>query len=521
MTKEKAFYVTTPIYYVNDVPHIGHAYCTIVADVLARFERLSGRKVFFLTGTDEHGQKVERAAQKLNRSTQAHVDKMVVPFKNLWKKLDISYDDFIRTTEPRHEKVVQAIFQKLADQNDIYKSKYEGWYCVHEETFYTKSQLKEKNCPECGREVEWVEEESYYFKTSKYQDKLLKHIAKNPTFVQPEVRRNEVVSFIKQGVQDVCVSRTTFKWGVPVPFDEKHVVYVWFDALINYLTGAGYLIDENNFKQRWPAEVHLIGKDILKFHAVIWPSMLFALDVELPKQVFATGFWTLGKEKISKSKGIVVDPNQLADTYGADTLRYFLLREITLGLDGEFSQTALIKRINFDLANDLGNLLHRTLPMIQKYSSGKIPELGKQDGLDKNLAKAATSLANKLGLLMRELKFRDALAEIWQVVGQVNKYIDQKAPWKLSREEKNEELNTTLGSLAECIRIITILISPFMPSTAEKIWQQLGLKEKLANQTLADAEKWGTIPTGTQTKPASALFPRIEPKNCNRNSDIE
>lgn len=504
------YYVTTPIYYVNDVPHIGHCYCTIAADTIARWQRLAGKDVFLLTGTDEHGQKVDKAAQERGVPTQKHIDEMVVPFKNLWKRFNINYNDFIRTTEPRHEKVVQEIFQTLYDNGDIYKGSYEGWYCVHEETFYASSQIKKGKCPECERPVERLKEESYYFKTSKYQEQLLKHIKKNPEFVQPDTRKNEVVSFLEGGVNDVCVSRTTFKWGVPVPFDQDHVVYVWFDALINYISGIGYLQDDTKFNRIWPANVHLLGKDIIKFHAVIWPSMLFALGLELPKQVFATGFWTLEEEKISKSKGIVIDPNKLADEFGVDAVRYFLLREIPLGADGEFTRSALIKRINFDLANDLGNLLHRTLPMMQKYCDGKIPQPRPPVKLEKDLKLAVTGAVKKAAQHMDKLKIRDALAEIWKAIGKGNKYVDEAAPWTLAKEGKTEQLNTVMNSIAENIRIVAILIYPFMPETAQKIWSQLGLKDELAKQTLSNASSWGEIPPNTQIKKGKPLFPRID-----------
>lgn len=508
---EKHFYVTTPIYYVNDVPHIGHAYCTIAADVIARYKRLTGYDVLFLTGTDEHGQKVEKAAKERGLPVQEYVDKMVVPFKELWQRLNISNDDFIRTTEPRHERVVQAIFQELYDKGDIYKGVYEGWYCIHEETFYPESQLLEGNlCPECKRPVEWLKEESYYFKTSEYADRLLKHIEDNPNFVEPEIRRNEVVSFIKGGVQDVCVSRTTFKWGVPVPFDAKHVVYVWFDALINYLTGCGYRQDETQVRKFWPADVHLIGKDIIKFHAVVWPSMLMALGVELPRQIFAHGFWTLGEEKISKSKGIVIDPNELADEFGVDAVRFFFMREIALGADGEFTRDALIRRINSDLANDLGNLLHRTLPMMQKYFDGVVPSPGTYLALDNELKSVAAEVAGNIDALMSSLAFREALAEIWKLVTRANKYIDEAAPWALAREDKNEELKTVMYCVAEAIRQTAVLVAPFIPAKAAQIWSQLGVAEPFEGQRLPDALNWGGLKPGTQVQKEEPLFPRIE-----------
>ncbi|HZD59925.1 MAG TPA: methionine--tRNA ligase [Anaerolineae bacterium] len=508
---KKGFYVTTPIYYVNDVPHIGHGYSTITADTIARYKRLTGATVFFLTGTDEHGQKVEKAARDRGLSPQEHTDLMVGPWKELWKRLNISYDDFIRTTQERHVKVVQSIFQKLYDQGDIYKGFYEGWYCIHEETFYPESQLVGGCCPECGREVEWLREESYYFRSSKYQDRLLTYIKENPDFIQPDFRRNEVVSFIEGGVQDISVSRTTFRWGIPVPFDPDHVIYVWFDALINYLTGCGYLQDEEKYRTFWPADIHVIGKDIIRFHAVIWPTMLMALGIELPKKVLATGFWTLGGEKISKSKGIVVDPNRLIEEFGEDTIRYFLLREISLGLDGEFTQDALIRRINGDLANDLGNLVHRTVAMMMKYFEGAIPESHQLGQLEQDLKEEALGLAPVVDAAMNRMDIREALVQIWRVIGRANKYIDEASPWVLSREGQTERLETVMRTLLEAIRVITVLVSPIMPSTAEKIWDQLG-QDEFQLVTIEDAKRWDSLAKGTSVKKAPPLFPRIETK---------
>ena len=505
----ESFYVTTPIYYVNDVPHIGHGYSTIIADTLARYKRLTGHDVLFLTGTDEHGQKVEKAAREKGLSPQEHADLMVGPWKELWAKLKVSYDDFIRTTQERHVKAVQHIFQKLYEQGDIYKNFYEGWYCIHEETFYPESQLVEGCCPECGREVEWLKEESYFFKTSKYQNQLLEHVKKNPSFIQPDFRRNEVINFIEGGVQDISVSRTTFKWGIPVPFDSNHVIYVWFDALINYLSGCGFLIDEEKYRKFWPADVHVIGKDIIRFHAVIWPIMLMALGIELPKKILATGFWTLGGEKISKSKGIVIDPNRLIEEFGADAVRYFLLREISIGLDGEFTYEALVRRLNDDLANDLGNLVHRTVAMMIKYFNGEIPEAGELGQLEVSLKNEALELLQVVSESMERVDIREALVQIWRVVGRANKYIDEASPWVLAREGKIDHLKTVMRTLLETIRIIGILITPVMPDTARKIWEQLG-QTNFASVTFKDAQKWDGLVTGAVVKKAQPLFPRIE-----------
>jgi methionyl-tRNA synthetase len=504
-----SFYVTTPIYYVNDVPHIGHGYSTIIADTLARYKRLCGYDVLFLTGTDEHGQKVERAAKERGLTPQEHCDLMVGPWKDLWEKLNISYDDFIRTTEDRHEKVVQHIFQKLFEKDDIYKGLYEGWYCVHEETFYPESQLVDHCCPECGRQVEWLKEESYYFRTSKYQDKLLDYIKRNPGFVQPDFRRNEVVSFVESGVQDISVSRTTFKWGIPVPFDSDHIIYVWFDALINYLAGSGFLQDEEKYKKFWPADVHVVGKDIIRFHCVIWPIMLMALGVELPKQVLATGFWTIGGTKMSKSLGNVVDPKQLIEIYGADATRYFLLREIGVGMDGEYTQEALVRRINGDLANDLGNLVHRTVAMMMKYFDGEIPEAGNLTELEVELRSKAIALADNVDESIKKIDLREALVQIWKVISHANKYIDTAAPWALAKAGETSRLKTVMRTLLEAIRIIAVLIAPVMPSTAERIWDQLG-QSNFAALKIGDAKTWDGLETGASVKKAPPIFPRIE-----------
>jgi methionyl-tRNA synthetase len=504
------YYITTPIYYVNDVPHIGHAYCTLAADILAKFKKLEGKEVFFLTGTDEHGQKVEKSALERGLDPKEHCDQMVIPFKELWKRLKIDYDRFIRTTDEDHERVVQHIFQKLYEKGDIYPDYYEGWYCVHEETFYSPSEVKDENCPVCGRKVQWVKEKAYYFRCSKYQEALLKHFEENPDFVMPEFRKNEVVSLLKSGVKDVCVSRLREKvsWGIPVPFDEEHVIYVWFDALINYLTGAGYLFDEEKFRKVWPADVHLIGKDILRFHAVIWPSMLMALGIELPRHIFATGFWTLGGEKISKSKGIVIDPVELSDEFGVDAFRYFFFREISLGQDGEFTKEAMTRRINFDLANDLGNFIHRTQGLYEKYTEGRVPKWEKKTEREKEIELLTDSIRKEISELMERLSFKETLEKIWTLVRRANKYVDETAPWQLARG-KDPYLFTVLFYIAEMSRIIAILISPFMPETAVKIWKQIGLDSNYKPNLHKDLV-YGIFPVGAKVQKGEPLFPRRE-----------
>lgn len=508
---KKPFYITTPIYYPSDRLHIGHAYCTTVADTIARYKRLAGFDVFFLTGSDEHGQKIQRKAEENNTTPQAYVDNIVASFKHLWEKLNISNDDFIRTTERRHHELVQAIFQKIYDQGDIYKAEYEGWYCTPCETFWMERQLNDGKCPDCGRAVEIVKEESYFFRMAKYQERLLKYIEENPDFIQPTSRRNEMINFIKGGLEDLCVSRTTFDWGIPVPFDTKHVVYVWFDALTNYLTAAGYLDDREKFDKYWPADIHLVGKEIVRFHTIIWPIILMALDVPLPKMVYGHGWLVVEGDKMSKSKGNVIDPIALIDEFGADAIRYFLLREITLGLDGNFSRDALINRINADLANDLGNLLHRSLNMIGRFNGGVIEAPEAAEAIDQELITLARDTAAQYEKYMEHQDINGALKEVWALIGRTNKYIDETGPWALAKDPaKKGRLNTVLYNLAEVLRIVAVLISPFMPLTSPKIWHQLGLKNDFASVTLGDAQAWGRLPVGTVVAKPEPIFPRIE-----------
>ncbi|MCI8497401.1 MAG: methionine--tRNA ligase, partial [Clostridiales bacterium] len=493
--KKDTFYITTPIYYPSDKLHIGHAYCTVAADTMARYKRMQGYDVMFLTGTDEHGQKIELKATEKGVTPKQYVDEIVAGIKELWQLLNISNDRFIRTTDDFHEKAVQKIFRALYEKGDIYKSRYEGWYCTPCESFWTETQLKDGKCPDCGREVVRSEEESYFFRLSAYADRLVKYYEDHPGFIEPQSRQNEMINnFIKPGLEDLAVSRTSFKWGVPVDFDDDHVVYVWIDALSNYITALGYGSDDDSLYQKyWPADVHLVGKEIVRFHTIIWPAILMSLGLPLPKKVFGHGWLVIGGGKMSKSKGNVVDPVVLCERYGVDAIRYFLMREIPFGSDGNFTNEALVGRINSDLANDLGNLVSRTGAMIERYFGGTLPEEREADAIDDELIGLAKATRGNMERYMEGMQFSNALTEIWKLISRTNKYIDETMPWVLCKDEaKRARLATVLYNLAESIRIAATLIAPFMPSTTPKILSQLGLTEDAINWE--QAGEWGVLP---------------------------
>ncbi len=512
MTEKGTYYITTPIYYPSSNLHIGHTYCTVMADAMARFKRLQGYDVRFLTGTDEHGQKIQSKAEEAGTSPQEYVDEVVDGIKELWKTMEISYDDFIRTTEERHVKRVQNFFMKLWETGDIYLGEYEGLYCKECEAFWTESQAKDNKCPDCGRAVHHAKEEAYFFKLSNYADRLLELYESNPDFLQPETRRNEMKSFIKQGLEDLCISRTSFSWGIPVPLNEKHVIYVWLDALTNYITALGYDDEPELYNKYWPADVHLVGKEIVRFHSIIWPAMLMSAGLPLPKQVLGHGWLLLGGEKVSKSKATkgddVIDPVVLIERYGIDALKYFLLREYTFGQDGNFTNEVMLKRMNFDLANDLGNLVSRTVAMIEKYCGGIVPDAATNDEIDDDLKKTALSAHSNVEKHMDRFAFNMALEDIWVVVRRANKYIDEKTPWILAKDEsKKAELDTVMKNLAETIRIVSVLIYPFMHTTSDEIRKQLGLW--YADVQWEDAAEFEMM-YQEKVKRGNALFPRLD-----------
>lgn len=526
---DKTYYVTTPIYYVNDVPHIGNAYPTIHADIMARFNRLRGKDVFFLTGTDENATKVAVAAKDRGVPVNEYVDRLAGQFKEAWAGLDIRYDDFIRTTEERHIRVVEAIFKRLLEQGDIYSGRYEGWYCIPDETFFAESELVDGKCPECGRAVEWVQEENYYFRLSAYQDRLLEYIESHPGFLQPEFRKNEVVSFIRQGLRDVSITRSNQGWGIPVPGDPSKVIYVWFDALINYISAIGYLSDEERFAGIWPADLQLMGKDIfVRFHCTFWPAMLMALGLELPGVLFGHGWWTINGEKMSKSVGNVVAPLRLADELAAesgarreiavDAVRYFLCREVTFGVDGDFSITSFRSRFNSDLANDLGNLLNRTLSMLGKYFDGVIPD---PKGFSGGLKDAITDAARAAEETCDRLEFVRALEAIWQMIGAGNKYVNDKQPWDLAKKGQTDELAGVLYSALEVARAAAIMVSPFMPATAREIARQLGIAEEFESLKWTNVADEKPFKPGTRTQGPDPIFPRLGSKAKEQEKKVE
>jgi methionyl-tRNA synthetase len=505
------FYITTPIYYVNDVPHIGHAYTTIAADAMARYNRMKGRKVYFLTGTDEHGEKVQKTAAQQGLSPRELADRVVTRFQELTPALDITNDDFIRTSETRHYASVQALFRKSLANGDIYLGEYEGWYCVPDEAYWTELQLADGKCPTCGRAVEKRKEPSYFFRLSKFQKPLLDYYAKNPKFIRPESRRNEVVAFVAGGLNDLSLSRTSLTWGIPVPDHPGHVIYVWYDALTNYITGVGYPDGGALFDTFWPADVHLVGKDILRFHAVYWPAFLMSAGVPPPLGVFAHGWWTVEGQKMSKSLGNVVDPYEMVRTYGADAFRYFLLREVPFGLDGDFSRKALVHRVNSELANDFGNLVNRTLGMLGKYFGGTIPAPAPPGEEDLALIAKSREVVAAVDEAMEDLEFHKALAAAWELVKAGNKYVDASAPWVLAKDPaRRDRLGTVLYNILETARICVLLSAPFVPAAAQKMWEALGCDGRVEAALLDEAGAWGRLKVGVVLPKSAVAFPRIE-----------
>ncbi|MEE8112202.1 MAG: methionine--tRNA ligase, partial [Acidobacteriota bacterium] len=509
--KGAPFYITTPIYYVNDLPHIGHTYTTVVADTVARYRRMLGHDVFFLTGTDEHGQKVERAAGKRGLKPIELADKVVQRFHKLWERLSITHDDFIRTTEPRHRLAVEKLFRKIHERGDIYLGKYQGWYCTGCEAFIPESQVVDGCCPDQGHPVERMEEESYFFRLSRYQQPLLEHYRKHPEFVFPATRRNEVVKFVEGGLKDLSISRTTFQWGIPLPDDPSHILYVWFDALTNYISAVDFAGEGERYKKYWPADVHLVGKDILRFHSVYWPAFLMAAGVPLPKQVIGHGWWLQDEGKMSKSRGNVIEPNGLIDDFGVDTVRYFLLREMSFGQDSNFSDEALIDRANGDLANDLGNLVARTLKLIDKGTGGCIPAGSPGGDLD-GIATAAEAAWKAYRRGFDGYAFHEGLAGLWGLVGELNRFLVRKEPWKMVGDTgRRQELANVLYGSAEGLRILAVCLAPVIPEAAERLWQQLGCSGSVAEQSLKEF-RWGGLAAGLAIPDRQALFPRIDKK---------
>ncbi len=517
MKNDRTFYITTPIYYVNDVPHIGHAYTTVACDTVSRYKRLCGYDVCFLTGTDEHGQKIEQAAQKKGITPKQLADEVVTRYQGLWKTLNISNDRFIRTTDEKHKEAVRKIFNTMKEKGDIYLGHYEGWYCTPCETYLTETQLLDGNCcPSCGRETAKLKEPSYFFKMSKYADTLLKHIEDNKDFIRPESKRNEILSFLREGLRDLSVSRVTFKWGIPVPGDEDHVIYVWLDALTNYIAALNYGTEGENgadMQRYWPADYHVVGKDILRFHTVYWPTMLLSAGVPLPKSVFAHGWWTVEGQKMSKSMGNAIDPNWLVEKFGVDAIRYFLLREVPFGLDGDFSFKGLIHRINGDLANDLGNLLNRTMGMVNRYFDGTVPAYTVSGEFDTALEGLIDRVFDEVDVHLTNLAFNKALSSLWELVSGLNKYIDDTAPWALAKDEANRDrLGSVLYSVLDGIRLVSLLLYPFIPDTSESIRKQLNTKldiNKVDEKNLKAVRK---LESGQKLGEAVQLFPRIDEK---------
>ena len=519
MRGKNTFYITTPIYYVNDVPHIGHAYTTVAADVLARYWRLQGRDVFFLTGLDEHGQKVQQAAAKAGIDPQAHCDKLAPQFQTLWKRLNISNDAFIRTTDPRHKSVVQRYLQDLFDKQLIYKDSYTGWYCTFDERFWTEKDVADGLCPDCHRPVERLSEHNYFFKMGQYQDRLIHHIKKQESFIRPESRRNEVLGFLEtQKLGDLSISRpkSRLSWGIELPFDKDYVTYVWFDALVNYVSALDYLLPAPSRDRYWPASVHLVGKDILTTHAVYWSTMLMGLNLPLPETIFAHGWWTVDGEKMSKSRGNVVDPNRMVDEFGADAFRYFLFREVPFGQDGDFSQSAMIAGINSDLANGIGNLLSRTLTMVERFSQGTIPRAGIPaiPALERQIGEVAGTLPDRINDGFAALQFRENIQSIRELIGLCDEYIDKAAPWQLAKNpEDHPRLNTVLHTTAKALRLLSALLYPYMPHSAEHLSRQLGLSFDFSKPLPRAAYEWDTPLSDVAIQKGSALFPRIESKS--------